>query len=112
LAVQYIVDGTTEVLTGLSGTHAYPKPGASKVSRSCGACGQRIDPRVEHGRARLLIVAHIARHDGQSVMERRRRNDEIRLRERMARLAERIELLHGWWPPTRQRVYTRSHPSG
>jgi hypothetical protein len=48
---------------------------------------QGIDPRIKHGRAGLLIIADIAGHDRQPVMECRRGNDEIRLREGMARLA-------------------------
>jgi len=38
-----------------------------------------INPRIQHRRTRLLIITHIARYDGQAVMERGRRDDEVRL---------------------------------
>lgn len=48
---------------------------------------RRIDPRIEHRRVRFLIIADIAGHDCQSVVQRRRGDDEIRLREGMADFA-------------------------
>src|SRR5208282_3953537 len=58
-----------------------------KVWRSRGARRRRFDPRIEHRRARLLIVAHTAEHDGEAVMERRCGDDQIALREGMAGFA-------------------------
>ena len=48
---------------------------------------RRIAPRIEHRRAGLLIVAHIAGYDRQTVMERRCGDDQIGLRESMAGFA-------------------------
>ena len=61
--------------------------GKARCGGHRGGRRQGIDPRIKHGRAGLLIIADIAGHDRQPVMECRRGNDEIRLREGMARLA-------------------------
>ncbi len=51
------------------------------------SCRGRFAPRIDDRSARPFIVARVARDDREAMLERGRGNDEIGLREGMARLA-------------------------
>ena len=75
--------------------------------------GSASRPGVEHGGARLLIVAHVAGHDGKAVVERGRGDDQIGLRKRIADLAAVFDQGYGdaLLNPFFRRGLTASRPS-
>ena len=69
----------------------FRNPDESLVARRVCGIGQAVDPRIEHGHARLHVFGSVARDDRETMMLAGRGDDEIGLREGVPALAPLLD---------------------